>query len=382
MTIHICRNLISLSFKTQNPLAPNKHHNISTLFSLFFFSSSSGRDPSNSSISLSEYLLSHHQFSPETVAKFSPWKLLKNPEKSDSMVSFLKENGFSKTHLEVIIKHVPNILTANLDHTIKPKIKILRDSGFSSSDIADIISADPWILMRSADNQLGPSILALKSVLGSNAGVVRVLKICGWFLKCDLEKTMVPNVEFLKSCGISSPQIVKFVYNFPRLFLHKPESMRELVRRVDEMGMDRKSHAFLQGIRTMSSMSLENWELKLELFRRLGFSEDDIVSAFKRSPQTFAVSERKIKEVTQVLLGNGRLDISLIVSQPQLLLFSVESRLKPRLRIVEVLESKNLLTKKFSMSTICKISNKKFLDKFVLPYSDVVGKLYIPNAIS
>lgn len=236
--------------------------------------------------------------------------------------------------------------------------------------------------MRSADNQLGPSILALKSVLGSNAGVVRVLKICGWFLKCDLEKTMVPNVEFLKSCGISSPQIVKFVYNFPRLFLRKPESMRELVRRVDEMGMDRKSHAFLQGIRTMSSMSLENWELKLELFRRLGFSEDDIVSAFKRLPQAFAVSERKIKEVTQVLLGNGRLDISLIVSHPQLLHFSVESRLKPRLRIVEVLESKNLLMKKFSMSTICKISNKKFLDIFVLPYSDEVGKLYIPNAIS
>lgn len=136
----------------------------------------------------------------------------------------------------MIIKDVPKVLTANLDNTIKPKVKMFRDLGFSPSDIADIVSAYPWIRRgRSADNQLGPSILALKSVLGSNVGVVRVLKICGWFLKCNLEKTMVPNVEFLKSCGVNYSQIVQFVHNFPRLFLKKPECMREFVKRVDEM---------------------------------------------------------------------------------------------------------------------------------------------------
>ncbi|KAF7140665.1 hypothetical protein RHSIM_Rhsim06G0083700 [Rhododendron simsii] len=127
--------------------------------------------------------------------------------------------------------------------------------------------------MRSADNQLGSSILALKSVLGSNVGVVRVLKICGWFLKCDLEKTMAANVEFSKSC----------------------RSVLEFVKRVDEMGIDRKSRAFLHGVRTMSSMTVENWELKLELFRRFGFSEEGIVLAFKKSPQAFASQRGKLR---------------------------------------------------------------------------------------
>lgn len=119
---------------------------------------------------------------------------------------------------------------------------------------------------------------------------------------------------------------------------------------------------------------------QIRAFPQVGFF--DIVLAFKRSPQAFATSERKIKEVSQVLLGNGRLNVSFIVSHPQVLHFNVGSRLKLRLQVMEILESKNLLMKKFSMSTICKMLDKKFLDKFVLPYSDEVGKLYIPNVIS
>ncbi|GFZ10040.1 hypothetical protein Acr_21g0006390 [Actinidia rufa] len=376
MTIQICRNLISFSLKNPNPLGLRKpHHQFSAIFSLLFSSSSSSSP--NQSISLSDYLFHHHQFSPETLPNSFTGKFLKTPEKYDSILSFLKESGFSKTHLETVIKHAPRVLYANLDQTIKPKIKIFQDLGFSPTDIADIVSADPWILSRGAD-RLGPSILVLKSVLGSNAGVSRVLKICGWFLKCDLEKTMLPNVEFLKSCGVSSSQIVKYIYNFPRLFLHKPESIKKFVERVDELGMDRKSKGFLNAIRTISSMTVENWELKLELFRSLGFSEDDIVSVFRKAPQVFAVSERKIKESTRVLCGFGESDISLIVCHPDLLNLSVENRLKPRLRVVEILESKNLLRKKPSLTTVCKMSHKRFFEKFVLPHSNEVGKFLLP----
>ena len=53
------------------------------------------------------------------------------------------------------------------------------------------------------------------------------------------------------------------------------------------MGFNRKSNMFLAAIRMLSSMSEENWELKLKLLRRLGFSEEDIMSAF-RTPQVFA----------------------------------------------------------------------------------------------
>uniref|UniRef100_A0A5B6YNH5 Mitochondrial transcription termination factor family protein n=1 Tax=Davidia involucrata TaxID=16924 RepID=A0A5B6YNH5_DAVIN len=190
---------------------------------------------------------------------------------------------------------------------------------------------------------------------------------------------MMPNIELMKSCGISSSQITRYVYNFPRFFLHKPEHIKEFVKKVDEMGFDRKSKMFLHAIRAVSSMTSENWELKLELFRSLGFSEDDILLAFRRAPQVFAVSERKIKEVTKLLLSTGKFDISFVVNHAELLICSVEQRLKPRLRVLEILERKNLLLKKPSMITVFKISDEKFFVKYVSPFSKEVGKLYTVN---
>ncbi|KAA8538055.1 hypothetical protein F0562_027365 [Nyssa sinensis] len=373
MTIYICRRLILKSLK--NSSCPRKPY-ISFYFCLFF--SSSRPEHQRCAVSVADYLLDKHQFSPEIASKVSSVvTYLKNSEKTDSILSFLKESGFSKTHLEQVIKSVPQVLSANLDRTIKPKIRIFQDLGFSRTDIADIISADPWILTRSADNRLGPSLLVLKSVFGSNLDVSRVLKLSGWFLKRDLEKTMIPNIELMKSCGISSSQITRYVFSFPRFFLHKPENIMEFVKKVDEMGLDRKSKMFLHAIRAVSSMTLENWKLKLELFRSLGFSEDDILSVFRRVPQVFAVSKKKIKDVTQILLSTGKFDISFVVNHPELLICSVEHRLKPRLRVLEILERKNLLLKIPSMTTVCKISDKKFVEKFVCPYSKEVGELYM-----
>ncbi|CAB4318748.1 unnamed protein product [Prunus armeniaca] len=250
-----------------------------------------------------------------------------------------------------------------------PKSRFCK-TGFSDSDIADLISSDPWILRRSADKGLGPAILVLKNILGSNAGVLKVLKLSAWYLKYDLDKTLMPNVEVLKSLGISSSQIVKYIFLFPRFFLHKQESIKGFVKRVDEMGFDRKSKMFLYAIRIMSSMTLETWELKVKLFQSLGFSENDILVAFRRAPQMFATSEKKIEEAIETLLSSGKVDISFLVSHPELLICSVEHRLKPRLQVIENLEKRNLLGKIPNLSTICKYTEQKFAEKFVVPYAN------------
>ncbi|WCJ17915.1 hypothetical protein M5689_000300 [Euphorbia peplus] len=63
-------------------------------------------------------------------------------------------------------------------------------------------------------------------------------------------------------------------------------------------------------------------------------SYTDILAAFRRAPQSFGASESKIKQVIQLLLSVE--DISYIASKPTLLTYSVEKRLKPRLRVLNV----------------------------------------------
>ncbi|TYH70207.1 hypothetical protein ES332_D05G104400v1 [Gossypium tomentosum] len=318
---------------------------------------------------LTPFLVEKHSFSPELAVKTaSSLTYVNDPRKCDTIISFLKESGFSKSHIEAVVKRKPNLLYSSLEKTIKPKFKIFQDLGFSTHDVADIVASDPWILTRSVDDRIAPSISNLKTVLGSNDDVVKLLKTSAWFLKFDLQKTMMPNIEFLRNCGICSSQIVSYVFSFPRFFLLKPESIKQFVERADALGFDRKSNMFLAAIRMLSSMSEENRELKLKLFRKLGFSEDDIMSTFRRTPQVFAVSERKIKQVTDFLLNRTNVGISFIISHPMVLICSLERRLKPRLLVIETLESKNSLRRKVSMTTIYKMPDKKFREKYVVPY--------------
>ncbi|XP_022855444.1 uncharacterized protein LOC111376703 [Olea europaea var. sylvestris] len=275
---------------------------------------------------------------------------------------------------------MPSLLASSLENTIKPKFKIFQDLGFSAEDIAEIISSDPANLHRSAYSRVRSSLSVLKRLLGSSAEVTKVLKISGWYLKTDLEKIMVPNIEFLKSCGAGMEQIIKKMYNFPRFLMCSPKNMKIFVKMVDEMGTCRSSKLFIHAVRVVGSMSNENWELKLRHFRNLGFSEDDILKMFQKAPQVFSVSQRKISKVVELLLVTGKYDLSCIVNCPTSLTCSVEKKIKPRMQVLGVLESKNLIGKWPLLSTITTIPDSTFVKKFVQPYLNEVGEIYMVNS--
>ncbi|KAL0283443.1 UNVERIFIED_CONTAM: hypothetical protein Sradi_7228500 [Sesamum radiatum] len=134
-------------------------------------------------------------------------------------------------------------------------------------------------------------------------------------------------------------EIISAMYYFPRLLSCKPV-MKKYVDQVDKMGVDRSSRMFIHGVRVISSMSYKTLELKFRTFRELGFSEGDIAAAFRNSPLAFAVSEEKLKEVKEVLLATGKYNLSCIVNYPTSLMYSIEKRYKPRLQVLEMLESK------------------------------------------
>lgn len=56
---------------------------------------------------------------------------------------------------------------------------------------------------------------------------------------------------------------------------------------------------------------------------------DDILAVFRRVPEVFSASKRKIMEMTELLLLAGNHDNSFVVNHPELLTCSIERRLKP-----------------------------------------------------
>lgn len=373
MALHLCRRNLSSALNLSNSTI-----SIYLLTSPLSYYSTTTLSPQPSP-SIADYLIKSHQLSPETASKASSSLTHLNFDKADLIINYLKEFGFSTSHLDMLLKRTPNVLSAKLDQTLKPKLLFLQGLGISPPDIVELLSVDPYILSRDITNQIAPSFLALKTFLGSEANVVKVLKASTAFLKYNLDKTMVPSIQLLKSCGISQSQITQFILNFPRLFLYKPEAMKEYISKVDEMGLSRDSKMFMHAVRVISSMSKESWESKLELFRSLGFTEEDILSVFRKSPQVFAPSERKIKEVSDILITAADCDGKFPVSHADLLVCSVKNRIIPRLKVMDTLEANNLIKRRPSVRTLLKLSSEQFFIKYVAPYSDVVGELYVAD---
>lgn len=262
---------------------------------------------------------------------------------------------------------------------MKPKIQIFQALRFSNNDIADMLASNPSILYRSTTNRVVPALCVLRRVLGSDANVVKLLTKSGWFLVHDLEKCMVPNIEFLKRRGVPMEQIIRCMHSFSRFLLKKPEIVRKRAEKVEEMGVLPSSKMYIHAVRVLTSMTDAAWELKLQAFRGLGFLEDEILNAFKKQPPAFAVSVKKMEQVKEVLVSSGKYDVASIVHYPMSLACSVDKRYKPRLQVLGALESKNLINKWPTLSGLCILNDDYFFSRFVGPYIDEVGHLFLPK---
>ncbi|KAH6827395.1 hypothetical protein C2S53_017950 [Perilla frutescens var. hirtella] len=289
-----------------------------------------------------DVLVHKHGLSPGSASHLPKFR---SPKRADSVLSFLKENSFTIAQLEKLVIYKPRILGFTIE-SIKLKLKVFQDLGLSSEEIAKMLSSHLSILHSNTSNVIIPSLSLLKGLLGSNHEVARLLRKSSWFLKADLEKVLMPNVETLKSCGIPMVRILSIPLCSTKMFLAQTRYYEEICRQGHRNG---------------------------------GFSDNDISTMFRKAPLVFSLSAKKIKNVIELVLATGKYNISDIVVCPVSLGYSIEKRLEPRLQILGVLESRNLIKKWPTLATILWYTDGKFLDRFVRPYYNEIDKEYIPK---
>ncbi|KAG6400256.1 hypothetical protein SASPL_137081 [Salvia splendens] len=321
-----------------------------------------------------DLLINKHQFSPE-LASLASSRLPKyrDPQRADLVLSFLKENSFTINQLQKLVIHNPRVLGFTIEG-IKSRLKVFHELGLSSEEIAKMISSYKAILYSSMANKIIPNLSTLKGLLGSNDGVARLLKRCSWVLLADLEKTLMPNVEILKRCSVPMERILHFLYILPRIFLVKSDTMMKSVEKAIEIGIPHTTLAFIQAVGIFNHTSERMWEVKLQILRDLGFSDEGIVTMFRKQPQVFTASGHKLKNKIEFLLATGKFSASSIVACPVALGYNIEKRLEPRIQILRLLESKNLIEKWPSLSGISSFTDYMFFDKFIRPYYDEIGE--------
>ena len=112
----------------------------------------------------------------------------------------------------------------------------------------------------------------------------------------------------------------------------------------------------------------------MKAYRRCGLSEDEIMLAFRNHPLCFQLSEKKIMSTVNYLVNMGWQPAA-IARVPVALFFNLERRIVPRCSVVKVLLLKGLVKKDLCLGTFLKLTERAFMDRFIIKYEKDVPQL-------
>ena len=347
------------------------------LYHLYLFSSSS------TSISTSEkphpftvsYLINSCGLSHKDARSASKYVHFETPDKPNSVLALFNSHGFSKTQTSKIVKKEPQLLLSDPDKTLLPKLQFFYSKGASWPDIANIVVCSPSILKRSLENQIIPSFNFFKDFLQSDKMAITVVKRFSRILLFDLHTYVASNMNALQEFGVPKSNIAGLLMNQPMAFMVRPNLFRENLEEVKKMGFNPSQMKFVIAIQAIRAGGKSSWERKIDIYKSWGWSEEEIRLAFTKSPWCMIYSEDKIMTTMDFFVNKMGRESSLIARRPVLISHSLEKRIIPRYSVVQVLLSKGLIVKDFSLPTVFQSTEKMFLHKFVNVYKEEAPEL-------
>ncbi|KAH7565872.1 hypothetical protein JRO89_XS08G0028800 [Xanthoceras sorbifolium] len=185
-------------------------------------------------------------------------------------------------------------------------------------------------------------------------------------------------LHYFRSLGLTETEIRSSVRLEPQILLSDVD--RTLNRRLSsfEMGLVGSHLGCLHMDCVVSCLSKETFERKLELFRSFGFAKQEAMEMFQKQPTLFSKSEEQLKLTLDFFLNKIALKKELLFRRPRYLLHSLEGRVIPRYKVMQILKSKRLLKKKQTrFVNMLSFSEGEFLEKFVAKFRDDAEELLV-----
>ncbi|KAJ7960630.1 Mitochondrial transcription termination factor family protein [Quillaja saponaria] len=299
---------------------------------------------------------------------------LNSIDKPNSVRNLLKNYGFSETQISTLVGRLQSLILADAKATLLPKIEFFKSIGVSSSDLPRLLITNPRLLKRSLENNLIPCYQSLKSVLIDDEKVISAMKHAFYLYKDGIDY-MVANVKLLREFGVPQSHISLLVTHYSNVVFTEHRKFVEATETTKEIGFDPLKATFILAIQVIIKMKKLNWESRLEVYRRWGWSRDDTLLAFRKQPHVMLVSEEKINKMMDFLLNKMGWPSECIARYPTILSYSLEKRIMPRCSVVQILKSKGLVNNDLRLGGFMGLSEKVFLKDFVTKFLETVPLL-------
>ncbi|XP_072984605.1 uncharacterized protein [Typha latifolia] len=322
-------------------------------------------DPSSFTIS---YLVSSCGLSPSAATYAAKKIRLKSPENPDSVLQLFKDHSFSKTQVANLISKHPRLLSADPEKTIKPKLDFFARIGYLDSDVAKLVSGDPNLLLTDLEKTLIPNFDSLKMAFGSAEAALAALKISSRLLRYDIDMMVLPNLEILRNHGMPEPSIIRLATLHPRVLMKEPDRLIEELGQLKQMGLEPSSRTFVSAVHAFSGSTVPSWEKKIAVYKNLGWSEKETLSAFRKYPNFMLQPENKTREMVEFYVKKLGWEPPLLLAKPRLLSLSLEKWVIPRCSVLGLLASKGEVSRGLTPALLM-INEEEFSRRFVVKYA-------------
>ncbi|KAK6164751.1 hypothetical protein DH2020_001615 [Rehmannia glutinosa] len=306
------------------------------------------------------YLVNSCGLSSKDAISVSKKVCFKSHEKPDAVLELLKQYGFTNADIPRLVTRWPGVLVSRPKKNLLPKLEFFRSIGVPLPFLAQKLTIYPYVLRCSLKNSIIPWYNDLKSLLQSDKRVVLVFSRAprgfGRFCKGGISS----NTSILRERGVPESSIASLVMHLPAFLVIRKEKLAVYVDRAVEMGFDVSKSGFIHAIRVFIDLTESTLKRKMDLYRRLGWSEYDINAAFLRNPFCFKLSEKKITATMDFLVDKLKCKPVAIAECPVLLNYNLEKRIKPRCLVARILNDRGL-KKMTSVTTLLILSEEKFL---------------------
>ena len=321
------------------------------------------------------HLINSYGFSHEQALSASKYTSFKTLEKPGLVFAFFDSHGFSESQIFKIVRSNPQLLLSDPQKSLFPKLQFFYSKGASKPEVAKIVATCPNIMKRSLENQIIPYFNFLKDFFQSEETAMACVKRFPRVL-VDYPHTCVEsNINALQEFGVPKSNVASLLSIHPRALMVKQSHFRKVLEEVKEMGFDPSKKAFSAAVYGLRGMSKTTWERKINVFKSWGWSEEDIRLACLKLPWTMMRSKDKIMAGMDFFVNRMGMRSSIIAHYPILLGLSLEKRIIPRYSVVQILLSKGLIKKDFSLSAVFNSTEQAFLDKFVNVFKEEAPQL-------
>ncbi|KAL5992086.1 hypothetical protein ACLOJK_013000 [Asimina triloba] len=293
----------------------------------------------------------------------------------ETALDVFRRCGCSDDDISKILFRQPLLLQANTT-TLQYMLNLLQNLGFVGSDLVKMIKFCPRFLCVPITDDLDKRLQFLKTLFQSQETLRRAIIRNPYLLNYDIESQLKPCVALYEEMGINREQL-GFMLNSRPLILSRSSLDKEKLAYIQATGVPKDSKMYKYVVSLLAVSRLETIHGKVTNLEKYGFSFEDVMRFFGRTPNVLTLSIDKVRRNMTYIIGTMKLPACTVLDYPLLLYLNLDTVLKPRFLLARKIEEMGLQPqiKGSIMMTALKMSEPQLVRKFISCHNDDVAKI-------